>query len=176
MEKFLINEPVSGPIKIAFIDEGMLGLFLKNSRTLKYTTYDASSIQNQIRSLPNLTFKNIGADSQLYKTLLDAAFVDKKKFLTVTFQYKDPSKASFSEGLPIKNTHKVIGFEDDKSFYVIDSIPVVPQAGGSKPPTKYRKTTMKVATAKGQRVVYQGPRGGRYIMVNGKYTPVPKSK
>jgi hypothetical protein len=50
------------------------------------------------------------------------------------------------------------------------------QAGGSKPPIKYRKTTMKVATAKGQRVVYQGPRGGRYIMVNGKYTPVPKSK
>lgn len=46
--------------------------------------------------------------------------------------------------------------------------------GAKKSSTKLTRTNKKVSTAKGERTVYKGPRGGEYVRLDGKLVPVGK--
>lgn len=72
-----------------------------------------------------------------------------------------------------KNNRNVTGGTNihvtPKSSVVSDSIACkAPTSGGKK------KTSQRVQTAKGMHVVYEGPRGGKYILQGGQYVPLRK--
>jgi hypothetical protein len=60
---------------------------------------------------------------------------------------------------------------NDKRLIVLQKVSNSQMGGGKK----LRSTKEKITTKKGPRVVYEGPRGGKYVKLDGKYVRIKNS-
>jgi len=92
------------------------------------------------------------------------------------------SKAKNNEEA-LKTAKKNINSTNNSCIYYLtnltnidDAETIYPFNGGSKNLLKIKKTTIKIKIGKIEKYIYEGPRGGKYIKIKGKFKSLSKIK